>query len=84
MTNNKGISPAVVVGAAVVGAAVGAAAVALSDDKNRKAIGKKFNEVKDKVSDMASDAQKNVQGIVNEAGERVDDAKKQVAKKLTE
>ena len=65
-----------------MGAAVGAAAVALSDPKNRKAIGKKYNEVKDKVEDMASGVQDKAQEVMAQAGDKVEEAKKSVKSKL--
>lgn len=92
--NDKGMSPvaAGVVGA-VVGAAVGATAVVLSEEKNREAIGKKFNEVKDDVGKMvegageemnkvASQGQGQAQAVVAGAEKQVAKAKKAVKSKL--
>lgn len=81
--NDKGMSPvaAGVVGA-VVGAAVGATAVVLSEEKNRKAIGKTFNEVKDKVEEVASGVQDKVGQVVSQGEEKVKEAKKSVKAKL--
>jgi hypothetical protein len=73
MANNTGVGMGTVVGAAVVGAAVGAAAAALSNKDNRDAVVDKFEEVKGKVEDAISDA-----------GDKVNAAKKDVAKKLAE
>lgn len=83
MTKNKGMGPvaAGLVGAAV-GAAVGATAVALSDEKNRKAIGDKFNEVKEEGKKAFSEAKDKVENMVEEGKDKVDEAKKKVAKKL--
>ena len=85
MAANKddGMNPvaAGVVGA-VVGAAVGATAVVLSEEKNRKAIGDKFNEVKGQVQDMASGAGDKVQEAVSQGKEKVKEAKKDIKSKL--
>lgn len=81
--NDKGMSPvaAGVVGA-VVGAAVGATAVVLSEEKNRKAIGDKFNEVKDKVEEVASQGQDQAKAMVSGAQNQVAKARKAVKSKL--
>lgn len=83
MTNNKSVSPltAGVVGA-VVGAAVGAAAVALSDEKNRKEIGKKFNEFKKDGQKVISDIKGKVEDVKSGAGDKIEEARKDLKKKL--
>jgi gas vesicle protein len=81
--NNKGVSPitAGVVGA-VVGAAVGATAVALSDEKNRKKIGKKFDEFKEEGQKAYSDLKGKMEEITSQAGDKVEEAKKSIKAKL--
>jgi gas vesicle protein len=83
VNNDKGMSPvaAGVVGA-VVGAAVGATAVVLSEEKNRKAIGKSFNEVKGKVENMAASVGDSVQNVASQGEKKVKEAKKAVKSKL--
>ncbi len=82
MAKNK-VSPATagLVGAAV-GAAIGAGAVALSDPKNRKKIGKKFEEIKEQGQQAYSDIKDKVDDITSQAGDKVDKAKKAVKSKL--
>jgi gas vesicle protein len=77
MVNKKGMN-AVEAGAigAVVGAAVGAAAVALSSEKNRKAIGKKFNEVKKDGQKIISDIKGKVEEISSQGKEKAKEVKK--------
>lgn len=83
MVNKKGMN-AVEAGAigAVVGAAVGAAAVVLSEEKNRKMIGRKFEDLKKGGQKIYSDA-RNKMGDMASAGEKkVEEAKKAVKAKL--
>ena len=82
MANNKGINPIAVVGAAVVGAAVGAAAVALSDEKTRNKIGKKFDELKKDGQKVYSDLKGKAENVVTSAGDKVNEVKKTVKSKL--
>ncbi len=88
--DGKGMNSATagIVGA-VVGAAVGAAAVALSDDKNRKIVQKKFEEYKKDGEKAYTDFKKvagNVRDRVEEmsakAGKQVQEAKVDTKKKL--
>lgn len=83
MTNDKGMNPvaAGVVGA-VVGAAVGATAVVLSEEKNRKAIGKGINDVKDKVEEMAGGVSDKAKEVVETGEKKVEEAKKELKSKL--
>ena len=80
---NKKMSPvaAGLVGAAV-GAAIGAGAVALSDPKNRKKLGKKFEEIKEAGQQAYSDIKDKVEDVASSAGDKVDDAKKALKNKL--
>lgn len=81
--NHKGMGAvaAGVVGA-VVGAAVGAPAVVLSEEKNRKAIGKKFNEYKKDGQKIISDMKGKVEEITSQGEKKVEEAKKAVKAKL--
>jgi uncharacterized membrane-anchored protein YhcB (DUF1043 family) len=81
VNKDKGMSPvaAGVVGA-VVGAAVGATAVVLSEEKNRKAIGKEFNKVKGQVEDMASGVGNKVQEAASQGQRKVEAIKKDIKK----
>lgn len=83
MTNKKGMSPveAGLVGAAV-GLAVGASAVALSEEKNRKKIGKKFNEFKEDGQKAYSDIKGEVDELFSQGKAKVEKAKKTVKSKL--
>jgi gas vesicle protein len=83
MTNKKGMSPvtAGLVGAAV-GAAVGAGAMALSDEKNRKKIGKKFNEFKEGGQKVYSDIKEKVEELSSQGEAKVEEAKQAVKSKL--
>jgi gas vesicle protein len=79
--NTAGAVGAGIVGA-VVGAAVGAAAVVLSDEKNRKAIGKKFNEYKKDGQKIISDMKGKAEEISSQGKKKVKEAKKAVKAKL--
>ncbi len=81
--NNKGVNPvaAGVVGA-VVGAAVGATAVALSDEKNRKKIGKKFDELKKGGQQVYSDIKDKMEDLSSQGEAKVEEVKKAVKSKL--
>lgn len=81
-TNNKGMNPlaAGAIGAAV-GAAVGVAAVELSDEKNRERLGEKMaevgnmvGEVRDTVSEFASQTGENVKGTIEDTGKKVQES----------
>jgi gas vesicle protein len=82
-SKNQGMSPvaAGVVGA-VVGAAVGATAVVLSEEKNREALGKTFNDVKEKVEEAAGGVGQQAQNVAGQVNDKVDEAKKAVKSKL--
>lgn len=82
MAKNK-VSPvtAGLVGAAV-GAAIGAGAVALSDPKNRKKIGKKFEEIKEQGQQAYSDIKDKVGDMTSQGKEKVEEAKKTLKSKL--
>lgn len=82
MAKNK-VSPATagLVGAAV-GAVIGAGAVALSDPKNRKKIGKKFEEIKEQGQQAYSDIKDKVDDMASQTRDKVDEAKKAVKSKL--
>lgn len=67
---------------AVIGAAIGASAVALSDERNRKKIGKKFNEYKKEGQKIYSDLKGKVEDLTSKGEEKVKDAKKSLKKKL--
>lgn len=84
MANNKKGVNAVEAGivGAVVGAAVGATAVVLSDAKNRKKIGKKFEEFKKDGQQVYSDLKDKVEEMTSGAEEKVEEAKKAVKSKL--
>jgi gas vesicle protein len=81
VVNKGGMSP-VAAGAvgAVVGAAVGATAVVLSEEKNRKAIGKEFNKIKEKVEDMASGVGDKAREVVSQGEKKVEEVKKDIKK----
>lgn len=83
VANKSGMSPvaAGVVGA-VVGAAVGAGAVVLSEEKNRKAIGKKFDEVKKEGQKVYTDMKNKVEDLSSQGEEKVKEAKKTLKSKL--
>jgi len=67
---------------AVVGAAVGAAAVVLSDDKNRKMIGKKFDQLKKDGQKAYSDLKGKVEDVTSQGEQKVVEAKKAIKAKL--
>lgn len=67
---------------AVVGAAIGATAVALSDEKNRKKIGKKFNEYKKEGQKIYSDLKGKVEELSSAGEKKVKEAKKTLKSKL--
>jgi gas vesicle protein len=79
--NKDGMSPvaAGVVGA-VVGAAVGATAVVLSEEKNRKALGKEFTKVKEEVEKVASGVGSQVQDVASQGEKKVEAVKKDLKK----
>jgi gas vesicle protein len=77
--NNANAVGAGIVGA-VVGATVGAAAVVLSDAKNRKKIGKKFDEFKKDGQKVISDIKGKVEEMTSEGKEKVDAVKKDLKK----
>jgi gas vesicle protein len=83
MANKKGVSAveAGIVGA-VVGAAVGATAVVLSDEKNRKKIGKKLNEYKKDGQKIYSDLKGKVEEMTSAGEAKVEEAKKTLKSKL--
>lgn len=83
MANKKKMSPTAMglVGAAV-GAAVGAGAVVLSQEKNRKKIGKKFNELKDKGQKAYSDMKDKVEELSSQGEAKVEEAKRDLKSRL--
>ncbi len=83
VANKGGMSPvaAGVVGA-VVGAAAGATAVILSEEKNRKAIGKKFDEVKKEGQKVYSDLKGKVEELSSQGEDKVKEAKQTLKSKL--
>lgn len=74
MTKNK--NSAQVAGAgilgAVIGAAVGAGAVALSNEKNRKIIKNKFNDLKKQGQKVLNDIQREADELTATEKEKVD------------
>lgn len=76
MGDKKSINPAAagLVGAAI-GAAVGAAAVALSDEKNRKKLGKTVNEIKGKINEWRNDTEEKVENAKAQLEEAKQDKK---------
>lgn len=83
MSKNKNASTigAGIVGAAI-GAAVGAGAVALSNPKNQKFIKNKFNEYKKDGQKVISDLKGKIEDVKSEAGDKIEEAKKDLKKKL--
>jgi len=83
MANKKGMNSvaAGLVGAAV-GAAVGAGVVVLSEEKNRKKIGKKFNEFKEDGQKVYSDIKDKTEELSSQGEEKVEEAKKVVKSKF--
>jgi gas vesicle protein len=79
--NNANAVGAGIVGA-IVGAAVGAGAVVLSDEKNRKKIGKKFNEYKKDGQKIISDVRGKMDDMASQGEKKVKEAKKAVKAKL--
>lgn len=67
---------------AVIGAAIGATAVALSDERNRKKIGKKFNEYKKEGQKIYSDLKGRVEELSSQGEKKVEEAKKSLKSKL--
>ena len=82
MANKKVSSVTAGLVGAAVGAAIGAGAVALSDPKNRKKIGKKFEEIKDAGQQAYSDIKDKVGNITSDESDKVEDAKAALKKKL--
>lgn len=79
--NNVKVAGAGILGA-VVGAAVGAGAVALSSEKNRKAIKNKFNDLKKQGQKAYSNLQDKVSDLTSQGKEKVEEVKKDLKKKL--
>lgn len=79
--NNTKVAGAGIIGA-VIGAAVGAGAVALSSEKNRKIIKNKFNEYKKDGQKIISDLKGKIEDVKSEAGDKIEEAKKDLKKKL--
>jgi gas vesicle protein len=79
--NNVKVAEAGIIGA-VIGAAVGAGAVALSSEKNRKIIKNKFNEYKKDGQKIISDLKGKIEDVKSEAGDKIEEAKKDLKKKL--
>lgn len=67
---------------AVVGAAVGAGAVALSSEKNRKAIKNKFNDLKKQGQTILNDLQSKATELTATGKENVDAKVKEVKKTI--
>ena len=78
--NNTGKAVGAGIIGAVVGAAVGAAAVVLSDEKNRKALGKKFDKIKGKVVEMSKDIKDKVEEVASKEVKKVEEVKKVLKK----
>lgn len=79
--NNVKVAGAGVLGA-VIGAAVGAGAVALSSEKNRKAIKNKFNDLKKQGQKAYADLQDKVGDLTSQGKEKVEAVKKDLKAKL--
>ncbi len=80
---NKPLNPtAAAVAGAVIGAAVGATAVALSDEKNRKVVVKKLDEVKTQGQKTLNGFKKKVDELRNQAGKTIEEQKNQARTKL--
>ena len=79
--NNVKVGEAGILGA-VIGAAVGAGAVALSSEKNRKAIKNKFNDLKKQGQKAYSDLQNKVEDLTSQGEKKVAKVKKSIKSKL--
>lgn len=79
--NNIKVAEAGILGA-VIGAAVGAGAVALSSEKNRKAIKNKFNDLKKQGQKAYADLQDKVGELSADGKEKVDAKVKEVKKTI--
>lgn len=82
MAKNKKVANLVEAGVvgAVVGAAIGATAVALSDSKNRKKLGKKFEELKKDGAKVYSDLKDKVNELSAEGKSKVKKVQKALKK----
>lgn len=79
--NNVKVAGAGVLGA-VIGAAVGAGAVALSSEKNRKAIKNKFNDLKKQGQKAYANLQDKVEDLTSEGKSKLDSKVNQVKKSI--
>lgn len=79
MSDKKGINPTVagLVGA-VIGAAAGAAAVVLSDEKNRKKLGKTVKNLTDEGTKTVNGLKGKIDQWRDDTEEKVEDAKAQL------
>ena len=81
MVKNKGMNPVEAgIAGAVVGAAVGATAVVLSEEKNRKMIGKKLNEYREQGQKVYSDLKEKVEELSAQGEAKVEEVKKTLKK----
>jgi len=83
MENKKdGGSIASTLVAAVAGMALGAAAVVLSDNKNRQKIGKNIDKLKDQGTQALSDVKERLTDMSDNAQKQVEETRSEIKKQL--